>query len=138
MSYIYLVEDDADLANEIKKALEKWDNQVWICQDFKNVDQEIKNKQLDLIMLDIHLPYYDGFYWCAKLRNITTNPILFLSSASEEMNIIHALSLGGDDFLQKPFSSDLLIAKIMAILRRSQVQFKGEKYKELRLERSVQ
>lgn len=134
MSYIYLVEDDADLANEIKKALEKWDNQVWICQDFKNVDQEIKNKQLDLIMLDIHLPYYDGFYWCAKLRNITTNPILFLSSASEEMNIIHALSLGGDDFLQKPFSSDLLIAKIMAILRRSQVQFKGEKYKELRLE----
>lgn len=134
MNKIYLIEDDRDLANEIKKTLSKWENEVYLVQDFKKVNQEIKDIQPDLILLDIHLPYFDGFYWCDQIRKESTTPILFLSSVSEEMNIIHALSLGGDDFLQKPFSSDLLIAKIMAILRRSQVQFKGEKYKELRLE----
>lgn len=134
MNKIYLIEDDRDLANEIKKTLSKWENEVYLVQDFKKVNQEIKDIQPDLILLDIHLPYFDGFYWCDQIRKESTTPILFLSSVSEEMNIIHALSLGGDDFLQKPFSSDLLIAKIMAILRRSQVQFKVEKYKELRLE----
>ncbi|QRG86586.1 response regulator [Bulleidia sp. zg-1006] len=96
MSIIYLIEDDYALSIQIQKNLEKWGYQTHRTQDFQHLDEEVKSYQPDLILLDIHLPYYDGFYWCEKIRKETNTPILFLSSANEEMNIIHALSLGGD------------------------------------------
>lgn len=134
MSIIYLVEDDHALAIQIQKSLERWGYQTCLTKNFQCLDQEVNVCQPDLILLDIHLPYCDGFYWCEKIRKKLNTPILFLSSANEEMNIIHALSLGGDDFLQKPFSLELLIAKVQAILRRSQVHCDFYQYKELKLE----
>lgn len=116
---ILLVEDDADIANSIKNHLEKWGYQVWIATDFQNVVAEISNVVPNLILLDIMLPYYNGFYWCKEIRKLYKIPIVFISSESDNMNIIMAMDVGGDDFIVKPFELSVLTAKVGAILRRS-------------------
>ncbi|MDE7422627.1 MAG: response regulator transcription factor [Lachnospiraceae bacterium] len=116
---IYLVEDDGDIAKKIQQHLERWVYQVEIVKDFRNILGEIIELQPHLIIMDITLPYYNGFYWCSEIRKLFKIPIVFISSASDNMNIVMAMDMGGDDFIVKPFDLTVLTAKIGAIIRRS-------------------
>lgn len=116
---IMIVEDDLVLARELKLLCTKWDFQAKYIQNFKHVDKECFEYKPDLLLLDINLPYYDGFYWCQKIRNNSTVPILFISSREQNADKILALSSGGDDYIEKPFDLELLLVKIKAMLRRT-------------------
>lgn len=116
---VMIVEDDEVIANVVCDALKKWDYVAVTANDFKNVAGIVAQEQPDLILLDINLPFYNGFYWCGKIREISKVPIVFLSSADDNMNIVMAMNMGGDDFIAKPFDINVLIAKISAVLRRS-------------------
>lgn len=116
---IFIVEDDDIIASLCLKHLEAWGYDAKICEDFHHVlDEEIAYGP-DLILLDISLPYFNGFKWCEEIRKTSSVPIIFMSSANDDMNMIMAMHLGADDFIPKPFSMELLIAKVQAILRRS-------------------
>ncbi len=119
MYKILLIEDDNALAQAIEKTLSEYGNEIKIAADFRNVTEEFLQYQPQLVLLDIKLPYYNGFYWCSEIRKISKVPIVFLSSASDNMNIVTAISLGGDDFIPKPVDSMVLNAKIQAVLRRT-------------------
>ena len=116
---ILIVEDDEVTAELVREALEKWDYSAQSVSDFRHVTEQVVSQQPDLILLDIHLPFYNGFYWCREIRNLTKVPIIFLSSADDNMNIVMAMDMGGDDFIAKPFDTNVLLAKINAMLRRS-------------------
>ncbi|MBF0779598.1 response regulator transcription factor [Granulicatella sp. 19428wC4_WM01] len=118
MYKILIIEDDAIIAKSIASYLEKWSFQVKIVEQFNQIMDEIVSFSPDLVLLDIHLPYYDGYYFCEEIRRVSKVPILFISSASDEMNIVMAINVGGDDFIQKPFKLMVLKAKIDALLRR--------------------
>ncbi|OPL09680.1 MAG: PhoB family transcriptional regulator [delta proteobacterium ML8_F1] len=119
MYKIMIVEDDLSLANELTEHLKKWDYQIFSVQDFKNINEQFVNLQPHLVLLDINLPYYDGYYWCHAIRRLSRVPIIFISSISDNMNMIMAINMGGDDFVIKPFNIDLLVSRIQALLRRS-------------------
>jgi DNA-binding response OmpR family regulator len=119
MNRILIVEDDAMIAEKIKEHLRQWGYDVAVAADFKDILGEVTKSQPDLILLDITLPYYNGFYWCREIRRLFKMPIIFLSSASDNMNIVMAMDMGGDDFIAKPFDLAVLTAKIGAMLRRS-------------------
>lgn len=116
---ILIIEDDKTIAESIKKYLEKWEYQVKCVADFREVVSEVTSFKPELILLDITLPFYNGFYWCSEIRKFTKIPIIFISSADDKMNIVMAMDMGGDDFISKPFDLTVLTAKINAILRRS-------------------
>lgn len=116
---ILIVEDDNVIADSIKKHLEKWEYQVHCVTDFKEVLKDVTSFKPELILLDITLPFYNGFYWCNEIRKLTKVPIIFISSADDKMNIVMAMDMGGDDFIAKPFDLTVLTAKINAMLRRS-------------------
>lgn len=116
---ICIIEDDADLAMLTKEHLTKYGYEVLLCEDFKNISSFIESHTPHLILLDISLPYYDGFYWCTEIRRNTLAPILFASARGEEHDQIRAIVSGGDDYITKPFSYDLLLAKVNSQLRRS-------------------
>lgn len=116
---ILIVEDDNVIADSIKKHLEKWEYQVHCVTDFKEVLKDVTSFKPELILLDITLPFYNGFYWCKEIRKLTKVPIIFISSADDKMNIVMAMDMGGDDFIAKPFDLTVLTAKINAMLRRS-------------------
>ncbi len=116
---IMIIEDDTLLARQLELLLKKWDYEVKTIIDFKQVDKECFQYGPDLILLDINLPYYDGFYWCRKIRKNTTIPILFISSRENNSDKIMALTSGGDDYIEKPFDLELLLVKIQAMLRRT-------------------
>lgn len=116
---IYIVEDDWDIANKMKKHLEKWAYHVTLAENFEDILGEAGQILPDLILLDIHLPCYNGFYWCRELRRLFKVPIVFISSSDDNMNIVMAMDMGGDDFIAKPFDLAVLTAKLGAILRRS-------------------
>lgn len=116
---IAVIEDDFDLANLIKEQLIRYDFQVSLSEDFKNITKFVKDYQPDLILLDINIPHYDGFYWCMEIRKETKVPIIFMSARTEDYDQIRAIMSGGDDYITKPFSYDLLLAKINSQLRRS-------------------
>ena len=116
---IMIVEDDLILARELELLCNKWDFQAKYIDNFKHVDKEYFKYQPDLLLLDINLPYYDGFYWCQKIRTNSTVPILFISSREQNADKIIALSSGGDDYIEKPFDLELLLVKIKAMLRRT-------------------
>jgi len=119
MYKILIVEDDNVIADSIKKHLEKWEYQVHCVTDFKEVLKDVTSFKPELILLDITLPFYNGFYWCNEIRKLTKVPIIFISSADDKMNIVMAMDMGGDDFIAKPFDLTVLTAKINAMLRRS-------------------
>lgn len=119
MNKIYIVEDDAMIASSVKKHLEQWGYEVTIAEDFQDILGEVSRVAPDLILLDITLPFYNGFYWCREIRKMFKMPIIFISSASDNVNIIMAMDMGGDDFIEKPFDLGVLTAKIGAMLRRS-------------------
>lgn len=119
MYRIFLVEDDETIARLIKTHLEKWEYEVSTVQDFGNVLGEFAVCDPQLVLLDIRLPFYNGHYWCTQIRQVSKVPIIFLSSVSDNMNIVMAMNMGADDFIPKPFDLEVLTAKVQALLRRS-------------------
>ncbi|MFJ9463042.1 response regulator transcription factor [Viridibacillus arvi] len=116
---IMIVEDEQKIAQMIEENLIKWGYDVFSVKDFQKVEEEYLSVKPHLVLLDINLPYYDGFYWCEKIRKYSNVPIIFVSSRNEKMDIMMAINMGGDDFIQKPFSMDILVTKINAIVRRT-------------------
>ena len=119
MYKILLVEDDEAISNSIKNHLENWGFEVVAVRDFRNIIYEFNKVNPHIVLLDIMLPFYDGYYWCKEVRKISNVPIVFISSASDNMNIVMAVNMGGDDFLAKPFDFSVLLAKVQAVLRRT-------------------
>lgn len=116
---ILIVEDDTTIGEKMKNHLEKWAYKVTLATDFQDILGEVTAVSPDLILMDITLPYYNGFYWCTEIRKLFKIPIVFISSADDNMNIVMAMDMGGDDFIAKPFDLAVLTAKIGAIIRRS-------------------
>jgi len=119
MYRILLAEDDSSLAAAVEKALSAYGNEVRTVTDFRNVTGEFLAWEPHLVLLDIMLPYYNGYHWCGEIRKISGVPIVFLSSAADNMNIVTAIGLGGDDFIPKPVDPMVLNAKVQAALRRA-------------------
>ena len=119
MHRIFIVEDDAAIAAALQKHLTTWGFDVRCAEDFRNVLAECTAFDPQLVLLDITLPFYNGYHWCQELRRVSNVPVVFISSASDNMNIVMAMNMGADDFVTKPFQIDVLIAKINALLRRS-------------------
>lgn len=119
MYKIFIVEDDAGIASAVARQAEAWGLEAKCVQDFQNVLTEFLAYQPHLVLLDIGLPFFNGYYWCEKIRAVSSVPILFLSSASDNMNIVMAMNMGADDFIAKPFDQNVLAAKIRAMLRRT-------------------
>lgn len=115
---ILLVEDDKTLFKQLKKELEHWDLHVEGVEDFGNVSSEAEQKNPEIIIMDVELPKYDGFYWCRQIRRESNVPILFLSARDNPMDQVMSMELGADDFIQKPFYTNVLIAKLKAVYRR--------------------
>ena len=116
---ILIVEDEATIGEKMKVHLEKWGYKVHLAQNFQDILGEVTGISPDLILMDIMLPYYNGFYWCSQIRKLFKIPIIFISSADDNMNIVMAMDMGGDDFIAKPFDLAVLTAKVGAIIRRS-------------------
>ncbi|MFD0944630.1 response regulator transcription factor [Savagea faecisuis] len=116
---IFIVEDDLKIAELLADTLRKYQYDVAIVDDFDRITEEVLDFEPHLILLDINLPSYDGYYWCRQLRQHTTCPILFISARSGEMDQVFALENGGDDFITKPFHYEIVLAKIRSHLRRS-------------------
>ena len=119
MYKILIVEDDKIIGSTVKKHIETWGYQAYLCENFRNVMEDFAREQPQLVILDITLPFYNGYHWCSEIRKVSKVPILFLSSAADNMNIVMAMNMGGDDFVAKPFDLTVLTAKIQALLRRS-------------------
>ncbi|MEK3936427.1 response regulator transcription factor [Sporosarcina sp. FSL W7-1349] len=119
MFTILIVEDEKKISELVAKELRKWGYVAHLIDDFQKVEEVFLHTQPHLIILDINLPYYNGFYWCERIRRHSNIPIIFLSSRTEMMDMMMALNMGGDDFIQKPFSMEMLLTKVHALLRRS-------------------
>lgn len=119
MYRLMIVEDDRGISEAVKHQAEQWGMEVSAVMDFRGILTETAAFKPHIILLDISLPYYDGYYWCAEIRKVSKVPIIFISSASDNMNIIMAMNLGADDFVAKPFDLSVLFAKIQALLRRT-------------------
>lgn len=119
MYRIFIVEDDETIAKTVKKHLESWDYEVETATDFSNVMAEFVKFDPQLVLMDIKLPYYNGYHWCAEIRKQSKVPVVFLSSQTDNMNIVMAVNMGGDDFIAKPFDLNVLTVKVQAMLRRA-------------------
>lgn len=119
MHKILIVEDDMVIAHAIKQHIEAWNCQAHCVENFKEVMAEFNEFAPDLVLLDIGLPFFNGYYWCTQIRTASKVPIIFISSASDNMNIVMAMNMGGDDFIAKPFDLTVLTAKVQAMLRRT-------------------
>ena len=116
---ILLVEDDRGIAQAIRTQAEMWELEVRCVEDFRNVVGEFSSFDPHLVLMDISLPCFNGYHWCTQIRQVSKVPILFLSSAADNMNMVMAMNMGADDFLAKPFDQAVLMAKIQAMLRRT-------------------
>jgi len=116
---VYLVEDDGMLAEEIAGLLGKWGYAVRIAEKFDNILEEFRTVQPHVILMDINIPNFDGFYWCRKIREVSGVPIMYISSRDSSMDVIMGMNAGGDDYLTKPFDNALLVAKLQAMIRRA-------------------
>lgn len=119
MFKIMVIEDDVSLKNIISECLSKWGHDVHQIENLENIIEEFRNYKPQLVLLDINLPFYDGFHWCNEIRKISKVPIIFISSRNSNMDVIMGVNLGSDDYIQKPFSIDVLVAKVNALLRRT-------------------
>lgn len=119
MYRILLVEDDRGISEAIRQQATAWDMEVRNAQDLRNVMADFAAFEPHLVLLDIGLPFYNGYYWCGEIRKVSNVPIIFISSAADNMNIVMAVQMGADDFIAKPFDFGVLIAKIQAMLRRT-------------------
>lgn len=119
MFRIMIIEDDEKIRRIVADALRKWQYEVIELTSFDNVLGEFEAAQPHLVLLDVNLPVFDGFYWCQQIRMVSKVPIIFISSRNQNMDVIMAINMGGDDFLQKPFDLGVLVAKVSALLRRN-------------------
>lgn len=119
MYRLLIVEDDKGIADAIKIQAEMWNLQVQIIEDFRKVMTEFTEFDPHIILLDITLPFFNGYHWCCEIRKVSKVPIIFISSASDNMNMIMAMNMGADDFIAKPFDQSVLMAKLQAMLRRT-------------------
>ncbi|GIN74739.1 putative transcriptional regulatory protein YvcP [Bacillus sp. J14TS2] len=119
MYQIYIVEDDARMAGLVGRYLQKYGYAVQIADEFDSIKEEFVQYRPDLVILDIHLPSFDGFYWCRQIRSISHVPIIFLTARSGEMDQVFAIENGGDDYITKPFHLEVLLAKVKGVLRRT-------------------
>ena len=119
MYRILIIEDDRTIANVLAEHLRTWDYEVHCVTNFKNVMEDFREYEPQLVLLDIVLPLFNGFHWCQEIRKISKVPIIFLSSANDNMNIVMAMNMGGDEFVEKPFDLSVVTAKVQAVLRRA-------------------
>ena len=119
MYRLLIIEDDNGIAQAIKEQAEMWELQVHCVENFRNVMAEFAAFDPHIVLLDIGLPFFNGYHWCNEIRKLSAVPIIFISSASDNMNIVMAMNMGGDDFIAKPFDMEVLTAKIQALLRRT-------------------
>ncbi len=133
---IFLVEDDKVIAEEIERHLKFWNYEIKIAEDFQNIFDEFKSFHPDLVLMDVTLPFYNGYHWCKIIRKNSKVPILFISAADENLNLIMAMDLGADDYLTKPFELELLQIKIRALLRRAYeyIDTRNISYKDISLD----
>ena len=119
MYRIYIIEDDNIIAGKIKEHMTSWGFEARCASDFRNIMGEFAEYDPHMVLLDISLPFFNGYHWCEEIRRVSKVPVIFLSSAADNMNIIMAMSMGGDDFIAKPFDMNVLVAKVQAVLRRT-------------------
>ncbi len=119
MYKILIVEDDSIIAGEISRYLKRWGYETETADDFGDVLGTFAQFAPQLVLMDIGLPFYNGYYWCGEIRKVSQVPIIFISSASDNMNVVMAINMGGDDFVTKPFDLEVLAAKIQAVIRRA-------------------
>lgn len=119
MYRILIVEDDRGIASAVQQQISSWGLEAKCVEDFRNVLAEFSAYDPHLVLMDISLPFFNGYHWCSEIRKASKIPIVFLSSASDNMNLIMAINMGGDDFIPKPFDQSVLMAKIQAVLRRT-------------------
>ena len=119
MYRILIIEDDRGIAEAIKEQAEQWELQARVVQNFRGVMTEFAEYAPHLVLLDIGLPFFNGYHWCSEIRKVSKVPVIFISSAADNMNIVMAMNMGADDFIVKPFDQSVLMAKIQAMLRRT-------------------
>lgn len=119
MYRILIVEDDRGIAQAVKEQAQVWGMEAECAQNFRDIMAEFAAYHPHLVLMDIALPFYNGYHWCSEIRKVSKVPVIFISSASDNMNIVMAVNMGGDDFIAKPFDQSVLIAKIQAMLRRT-------------------
>ena len=119
MYRLMIVEDDAGIAAAVKLQAEAWAFEVHIAEDLRNVTAEFAAFRPHIVLMDISLPFYNGYHWCSEIRRVSNVPIVFISSAADNMNIVMAMNMGADDFIAKPFDGNVLMAKVQALLRRT-------------------
>lgn len=119
MYRLLIVEDDRGIAEGVREQAEAWDITAHIVTDFHNVMAEFSRFDPHIVLLDISLPFFNGYHWCGEIRRVSNVPVIFISSAADNMNMIMAMNMGADDFIAKPFDGSVLIAKIQALLRRT-------------------
>ena len=119
MYRILIVEDDMTIAKVLAAHLEKWGYETRCAENFKNIMNDFLDFEPQLLMLDIGLPFFNGFHWCQEIRKVSQVPIMFLSSLDDNMNIVMAMNMGGDEFIEKPFDLNVVTAKVQALLRRN-------------------
>ncbi|MCI7814660.1 MAG: response regulator transcription factor [Lachnospiraceae bacterium] len=125
MYKVLIVEDDRVIAREISVQIKNWGYETKIIENFEQVMREFVSFSPQLVLLDISLPFFNGYYWCEQIRRVSKVPIIFLSSAADNMNIVMAINMGADDFIAKPFDMNVLTAKIQAMIRRT-YDFSGQ------------
>lgn len=119
MYRLLIVEDDRGIAEGVREQAEAWYITAHIVTDFHNVMAEFSRFDPHIVLLDISLPFFNGYHWCGEIRRVSNVPVIFISSAADNMNMIMAMNMGADDFIAKPFDGSVLIAKIQALLRRT-------------------
>ena len=131
MYKIFVVEDDEKIINLIKDKLERYDYIVVTVKDYSNIKAEFIEEEPHLVLLDINLPNYDGFFWCREIRTISNVPIIFISARFSDMDQVMAIENGGDDYIIKPFSFELLLAKIKGVIRRTYGEYRENSSKDI-------
>lgn len=116
---LMIVEDDMGIACAVREQAKLWDFEVQITENFRDILTDFAHFQPHIVLMDISLPFFNGYHWCAEIRKISSVPIIFISSASDNMNIVMSVNMGADDFIAKPFDHSVLMAKIQALLRRT-------------------
>lgn len=119
MYRIFIIEDDFSLVQAMKKQIEAWGHEVRCAEDFQNVIPAFVEYDPHMVLVDIMLPFFNGYHWCSEIRKISEVPVIFISSASDNMNIVMAMNMGGDDFIAKPVDLNVMTAKMQALLRRT-------------------
>ncbi|WP_440896343.1 response regulator transcription factor [Amphibacillus sp. Q70] len=131
MNKIMIIEDDPKIAAYLSSYISKYNYQVIVIDAFDQIIDHFQAHEPDLVLLDINLPYYDGFYWCRQIRNISICPVIFISARTGEMDQVMAIENGGDDYITKPFSPEIVIAKIRSQLRRAYGEYAGNQQERI-------